>query len=293
MDDMGLRTTQIMEQEFLKRMQDMALQSGEIALRLIKDSSPTLKRDHSVLTKADTAISAFIREHLNDLLATGDHLLIDEEDAQSIRYFNQDTLEAVPYLWAVDPIDGTRNFSNRIPAFGISIGLLKDLKPWLGMVYLPLLGELFYCDGKQSYFVERAFSDGETKTKIAPVVHQITQKSVFFGSDGLFKDFDWDFSFCQVTMPSCAVADLCWPAVGRGCGCFFDAHIWDFAGAWPMFLSAGLNLRAFSTGRELDRIHVDLFQGQGSKTWRLRDHYILSSEANYPLIKSRITPHDK
>lgn len=48
-----------------------------------------------------------------------------------------------PYLWAVDPLDGTTNFAHRYPAFTVSIGLLIDRVPVLGVVYDPWRDELF------------------------------------------------------------------------------------------------------------------------------------------------------
>ena len=88
--------------------------------------------------------------------------------------------------------------------------------------------------------------------------------------------------------PSCAVIDLCWPAIGRGCGCFLKASLWDFAGSWPIVRAAGLDLRSVVDGEKIDRIHVDLFLGEGLQTWKLAQFYILSSEKNYPIIKSKM-----
>ena len=150
-------------QKLLDRMHQMAAKGGEIALSHMEDSAPTLKPDQSVLTKADLAVSKFIREQLKDLLDSGEHLLIEEEDQQSKRCFDQKVLESVPYVWSVDPIDGTRAYSNRMPMFGISIGVLKELKPWLGMVYFPAWKELFYCDGERAFFVKNAFTPQREK----------------------------------------------------------------------------------------------------------------------------------
>ena len=72
----------------------------------------------------------------------------------------------------MDPIDGTRLYANRMPTFGISLGLLKDLKPWLGVVYFPVLKELFYCDGKEAYFVQNAFSPNQRRIKIISFVRK-------------------------------------------------------------------------------------------------------------------------
>jgi myo-inositol-1(or 4)-monophosphatase len=48
------------------------------------------------------------------------------------------------FLWAVDPLDGTTNFAHRYPAFAVSIGLLIDGEPAVGVVYEPLRDELFF-----------------------------------------------------------------------------------------------------------------------------------------------------
>ncbi len=48
------------------------------------------------------------------------------------------------YQWHIDPIDGTTNFANNIPFFSVSIALAdRDLRPVVGVVYMPILGELF------------------------------------------------------------------------------------------------------------------------------------------------------
>ena len=259
-----------------------------MSLKIMQNSKPTLKPDNSVLTKADLAVSKLVRTNLSSYLKSAEHILIDEEDKESSRYFNQAALAKIPYIWVADPIDGTRNFANRMPMYGVSLGLLKDLKPWLGVIYFPMSDELFYSDGKESYFVKAATSKKPVKTVIKPVDQPITHQSVFFGSDKFFKIFDWNFDLCQIMLPSCAVLDLCWPAIGRGAGAFFNAHIWDFAGAWPIFRSAGLDLRSLTTGKEIDRLDVNLFQGKGDKTWRLSDFYILSSKRNFPVIRGAI-----
>lgn len=267
----------------------MAYESGKITSGCMDKSRPQLKPDQTVLTVADTKVSALIKKELTRYLKSGDHLLIDEEDPDSPRYFNQSLWESTPYIWAVDPIDGTRAFANQMPLYGISIGLLRERKPWLGLVYFPGFQELFYCDGTKGYFVTHAFSRNEKKRLIKPVDQQISQQSLFLGSDSLFQLYDWDFNFCQVLLPSCAVIALCWPAIGRGCGCFFNAHLWDFAGAWPIFRCAGLELRSIKTGKEATRLDTDLFKGQGAGLWRMKEPHILSSRRNHVLIRKSLS----
>jgi myo-inositol-1(or 4)-monophosphatase len=43
-------------------------------------------------------------------------------------------------MWAVDPLDGTTNFIHGFPLVGVSVGLLEDRKPVVGVVIGPFLG---------------------------------------------------------------------------------------------------------------------------------------------------------
>ena len=47
------------------------------------------------------------------------------------------------WTWVVDPIDGTANFARGIPEFAISVGLLHEEEPVLGVICLPLSQEVF------------------------------------------------------------------------------------------------------------------------------------------------------
>jgi len=276
-----------MREHYYKIIEDFVEEAGEIALDLIDDSQPAFKKDHSIITKADKAISALAHRRLADILQTPGHILIDEEDPAIAKYFEQNLLNKTPFIWALDPIDATRSYANRMPQYGISIGLIKDLKPWLGAVYFPSLKELFYCDGDQSYFVQNAFSADEKRTIIKPVDQEITGQSVLLCNDGFFRKFNWDYKDCHVMIQACAAVELCWPAIGRGCGAVFRSSLWDFAGSWPIIQSAGLALRSFESGQVLDRLELDFFTPD-AVTWKLKEYQVLSSERNYQIIKKKI-----
>lgn len=46
-------------------------------------------------------------------------------------------------LWVIDPLDGTVNYANGIPVFCVSIGMVAEGRPVLGVIYDPLRDELF------------------------------------------------------------------------------------------------------------------------------------------------------
>ncbi len=272
---------------YLERMISLVREAGAIALDLIEHSDPGLKKDHSIITLADKSISKLAREKLKDFLQDPCHILIDEEDPHAIESMDQKRLDQSSFIWALDPIDGTRLYANRMPLFGISIGLIKDLKPWLGVVYFPMLNELFYCDGSEAYFVQNAFKPGENKTRIVPLDEELSARSLFFCNDTFFDKFYWDSKDFHIMIHACAVVNLCWPAIGRGVGCFLKCHLWDFAGSWPIIRRAGLDFRRVSDGKVLERVEVDLFNRE-PLSWHLKEYYLISSERNFHQILSKI-----
>jgi myo-inositol-1(or 4)-monophosphatase len=46
-------------------------------------------------------------------------------------------------LWVIDPLDGTVNYANGIPIFCVSIGLVVDGRPVVGVIYDPVRDEMF------------------------------------------------------------------------------------------------------------------------------------------------------
>lgn len=48
-----------------------------------------------------------------------------------------------PYLWLIDPLDGTTNFAHGFPVFAVSLGLLHRGEPLVGVVYDPARDECF------------------------------------------------------------------------------------------------------------------------------------------------------
>lgn len=280
-----------MSEQFDQRLLELTKEAGELSLTLFNKTKAELKKDRSVITEADRAISQLVKARLLDLTCQNQHILIDEEDPRHADYLNQSLLDKVEYIWAVDPIDGTRPFANGMPHYGVSISLIRNLQPWLGAVYFPVLNELFFCDGQKSYFIKEPFTEHEVKEEIIPIDEDINLYSIFLCSESFYKEFDWKTNDCHVIIPACAVVDLCWPAIGRACGCLLRSNLWDFAGSWPIFQSAGLELRNFETGEPLKRLNVNNFHGK-EKPWKLKEYHILSSEKNFPILKEYLKKND-
>lgn len=57
------------------------------------------------------------------------------------------------YTWVIDPLDGTFSFSVRIPYYVVSIGLLKNNEPILGVVYNPAMKQLYWAEKNKGAYL--------------------------------------------------------------------------------------------------------------------------------------------
>ena len=62
-----------------------------------------------------------------------------------------------PFIWVIDPLDGTSNFMNGLPLFAVSIGVLWKGQPVAGSIYVPVShrtteGVYHTCLGKGAFF---------------------------------------------------------------------------------------------------------------------------------------------
>jgi 3'(2'), 5'-bisphosphate nucleotidase len=95
------------------------------------------KSDGSVVTDADHAAEKVILARLAEL--TPDIPVVSEEAVEAGHI--PDTSGGT--FWTVDPLDGTKEFTNRTGAFVVAIALVVDHKPVLGVVYHPAM-DLMY-----------------------------------------------------------------------------------------------------------------------------------------------------
>ena len=77
--------------------------------------------------KCQEFISAEIKKYYPD------HAFIGEETDKT----NNKSSKESKYVWVVDPLDGTLNFSSNFPLFSSSIALLYDGEPIVGAIHLP------------------------------------------------------------------------------------------------------------------------------------------------------------
>lgn len=116
-----------------------------------KDAAKVLRRDFyevealqvrkkgasDFVSKADLAAEEAIKTALKKARPKFGMVLEEEGEIEGTDNSNR---------WIVDPLDGTTNFLHGMPQFCISIGLERDREPFAGVVFAPVLDELFYAE---------------------------------------------------------------------------------------------------------------------------------------------------
>ncbi|MDE2423190.1 MAG: inositol monophosphatase family protein [Betaproteobacteria bacterium] len=102
------------------------------------------KLDGSICTEADLVTQSALS---TTLLTLKDCPILGEE--MSTEEQHQIWQSHDGYLWCIDPIDGTSNFANGIDYFAVSVALLYQGLPVLGVVYNPITEEVYSAEQGQ------------------------------------------------------------------------------------------------------------------------------------------------
>jgi 3'(2'), 5'-bisphosphate nucleotidase len=94
------------------------------------------KEDASPVTLADKKADMMIRQYLKERYPTFGFLT--EESSDDFSRLHQ------PYVWLVDPIDGTKDFIAKNDEFTINIALVHRQQVVVGLVHIPAKNETYY-----------------------------------------------------------------------------------------------------------------------------------------------------
>lgn len=214
---------------------DTAIRAAREAGALLRENYETSLAvdemlDHDIKLALDVKSQELITKII--LAEHPDHAIFGEEGIEG----NQDSA----FQWIVDPIDGTVNFFYGIPHFCVSIALRQESQMVLGVIYDPMLDELFQ--------VERgagAVRNG-TPMKVSTRVLRDAVITIGFSKDaasidaGLVRYKEIAYKVRKTRMMGSAALALAYIACGR-----LDAYIeeqislWDVAAGVLMIEEAG------------------------------------------------------
>ncbi len=187
-----------------------------------------VKKDGSFATQADLASEKYLIERLG-ILIPGASFFAEES---GITHGND-------YCWVIDPLDGTTNFARGIPYFCISVALTHHDKRLLGVVFSPLLNELFY-----------AVKGGGAFLNNKPL-HTVAQQKLARACIGFSLPYEHHNDLCKLVhqleprVYSCrvlgaAALEIAYTALGRLDAVLFEGLFWwDMAAASLIVEEAG------------------------------------------------------
>lgn len=198
------------------------------------------KNPINLVTDADHAAEQCVIDRLKDLFP--DHRFLAEE---------QGRLEEAqsPYLWIIDPLDGTTNFAHGYPAYCVSIGLEYEGRCVLGAIFDPSRNELFTAvEHRGAQLNGRPIHVSDTRTLdrsllVTGFAYDIRETP----RNNLNHFSSFALKAQGLRRTGSAALDLCYVAAGRFDG-FWEVrlHPWDMAAGSVIVREAGGRLSNFS-----------------------------------------------
>lgn len=140
------RSDDFAEPSFLEGAVAAAQLGGQQLLHWLGEVSVRSKGPRDLVTEADFASQQAIAGEL--LRRFPDHQFLGEEQAGTGNLSPAEALQA-EYCWIVDPLDGTTNFVHQLPSFSVSVALFRRGQPLVGVVWDPVLQELYSAQRNQ------------------------------------------------------------------------------------------------------------------------------------------------
>ena len=218
------------------KLKEIIKEAGEILKEgYFSEKDVNFKAKKDLVTKYDVGIENFLKEKFTKQFPEF-NIIAEESDNSNIEFNNS---------IIIDPIDGTTNFVNKVPHTAISVGVYKNKKPYIGIVYNPILDELY-----EAKIGEGAFLNGE---KIQVSKEDDFQKSLIatgfpYTSGTCKEDLEDVVERIKKVLPKCqdlrrlgsAALDLCYVAKGVYEGYYeMNLKAWDSSAGLIVLLEAG------------------------------------------------------
>ena len=225
----------------LALVEDWLREAGEIALAKRKALQINAKPDNTLVTNADRKIETFLIEKITQTYPD-DQILAEEG---GVHRGNSE------FLWAIDPIDGTRAFASGLPGWGISIGILHHGEPYMGVLYMPATRDIY------SGSPNGAFYNEEHLHLCAEIDIQDPLAFMAVPSNAHLL---YEISFHRLRSLGSTTAHLAYVARGVATAVLTRrVRIWDIAAVMPILSAVGIAL-VYLSGKPF-QIH-DLLDGE-------------------------------
>jgi myo-inositol-1(or 4)-monophosphatase len=231
---------------------NLLLEAGKIALHYYGSHDSSLKRDGTIVTTADIEIESLFTRTF-DRPENNSFLLGEETGDQKDSGYFQRALMGDFYI--VDPIDGTVSYANRLPNWGISIGLAKSGILTEGAIYLPATQEIFISENDEVFWFE--LKNWNSTSSSYPFQRIRVHQQQPYSTAGLIAVTQEMAKSGEISLTNpvhaicCAVMPLAYLTLGRYQAYFANLKLWDLAGGFPLLEKLGFEA-TFVTGEKMD-----------------------------------------
>ena len=217
-----------------------------------------------------------------------DHSILSEESGLH-------EIEGSEYLWVLDPLDGTTNYTHQVPYASISIALLYQGEPVIGVVNNPFIGEEF----KAAQGFGATLNNKEIRVSMTKELSKSILATGFAYDRRETPDNNYA-EFCYLTTRSqgvrrmgSAALDLAYVAAGRFDG-FWERglNIWDIAAGIVLVREAGGIVSSY----ENEKVVLDsgrLLASNGIIQNELSDALLRVPNETKPIIFNVVIPKEE
>lgn len=221
--------------ELLDLARQAALDAGTLACERLGQERDIATKSSSIdlVTDVDRAAEAVVIERIQS--ARPDDAILSEEAGEVGK-------GRTGVCWIIDPIDGTTNYAHAVPHFSVSIGVEVDGIREAGVVYNPMLEEIFYAErGKGAYLNGRLLRVSSVATCDRALLATGFAYDVHRADEDNLDHFIAFIRCAQaVRRAGSAALDFAYVAAGRYDG-YWERHLrpWDVAAGILLVEEAG------------------------------------------------------
>lgn len=216
---------------------DTALEAGKILHEGFGTNFKISSKEgrNNLVTEYDLKSEKFIIDKLHT--AFPEHNFLAEESG--ISEFNNNSDEIT---WVIDPLDGTVNFAHNLPVFSVSIAACRGREILSGVIYQPILDELFVAEKGKGSFMNGSAIHVSSSDKF-PAAFLVTGFPYNVNSNPRYcidSFVDIILEGIPIRRLGSAAMDLAYVACGRFDG-FFEINLkpWDVAAGVLLVNEAG------------------------------------------------------
>ncbi len=248
-----------LEQHDYSRILETAIVAARLAGQHAMEAMPyvkaSIKGESELVTEADRQCQQIIVDRVKERFP--DHGFIGEEGEPG-KIFKQAPRSEPKIWWVIDPIDGTNNYAHGMPAFAVSIGVLYEGRPIVGVIFDPSHDAMYTAvSGGEAQLDGRRINAGQEDmsplTSVGLDSHlgdQIPAWAVDIIRLSRFRNF------------GTTALQLAYVAIGGLVGAVIGTpKLWDIAGGVVIVEAAGAKVTDWK-GKPLFPMDLDRYEGQ-------------------------------